>query len=396
MNILFVNDIPFNPIGGGIERVTDILAKELIRRGHTIYYLCCKLSQSKLYLLNYTFPAKLFQLPNYGFFDNEENIMFYKKLQMELKLDVVVNQRGLGGLFNSLLPITETKIVSVIHSMPESNMIEFIDKLVDLTSPPFVKIKKYMKKTFPTMITSYWKKRFTKELIAKYNELSFYSNVIVTLSERYIDILKHYINIPQQSNIVSIPNPTTFNVTETSFEPKEKLVLFVGRLVKGEKEPLRLLKIWEFLHIKYSDWQLKIVGEGEEKEKLQEYVRLHSLNNVFFEGRQLCVDQYYRNASFICLTSNYEGFPMVITEGMQYGCVPFTFKSYGAAFDVIDDDCNGCLISAFDLREYASRLSELMENKSKRIEMSKAAVEKVKIFSVKKIVDRWEELFCSL
>ncbi len=396
MNILFVNDIPFNPIGGGIERVTDILTKELIKRGHTIYYLCGKLSQSKLYLLNYTFPVKLFQLPDYGFFDNEENVIFYKNLQIELKLDVVVNQRGLGGYFNSLLPITDTKIVSVIHSTPESVIIELLNKLVELTSPPFVGFKKMIKKNFPGLITLYWKKKFTKEMEVKYDELSYYSNVIVTLSERYIDILKNFINNPHLSNIITIPNPTTFNVTETSFEPKKKIILYVGRLVNGEKEPLRILKIWNYLHLEYPDWQLKIVGEGEEKGKMQKYVKSHGLNNVFFEGRQSCVDKYYRDASFICLTSNYEGFPMVITEGMQYGCVPFTFKSYGAAFDVVDDNYNGCLISAFDLREYASRLSELMKNENKRIEMSKAAIAKVEMFSVKKIVDRWENLFYSL
>ena len=51
MNILFVNDIPFNPIGGGLERVTDSLSKELVKRGYTIYYLCDKVRDSKLYLL---------------------------------------------------------------------------------------------------------------------------------------------------------------------------------------------------------------------------------------------------------------------------------------------------------------------------------------------------------
>ena len=85
MNILFVNNIPFNPIGGGVERVTDILTKELVKRGYTIYYLCGKLPDSKLYLLNYAYPAKLFQLPHFGMFDNDENISYYKQLQDELK-----------------------------------------------------------------------------------------------------------------------------------------------------------------------------------------------------------------------------------------------------------------------------------------------------------------------
>lgn len=60
MNILFVNDIPFNPIGGGLERVTDILTKEQLRRGHTIYYLYCKLRPKRQILLDYQFPVRVY------------------------------------------------------------------------------------------------------------------------------------------------------------------------------------------------------------------------------------------------------------------------------------------------------------------------------------------------
>lgn len=86
---------------------------------------------------------------------------------------------------------------------------------------------------------------------------------------------------------------------------------------------------------------------------------------------------------------------MVITEGMQYGCIPLTFKSYGAAYDVIDDGVNGCLIPAFDLKVYANRLSELMSDDQRRLKMSKAAIEKVRRFSVENVVDKWEELLNS-
>ena len=41
MNILFVSDQPFNPAYGGIERVTDLIVRELLRRGgYEITYLC--------------------------------------------------------------------------------------------------------------------------------------------------------------------------------------------------------------------------------------------------------------------------------------------------------------------------------------------------------------------
>ena len=84
---------------------------------------------------------------------------------------------------------------------------------------------------------------------------------------------------------------------------------------------------------------------------------------------------------------------MSLTEGMSFGCVPFTFNNYGAAFDIVDDNVNGCLIPAYDLNSYALRLSELMDNPTKRKEFSNEAMKKSQLFSISSVVDRWESLF---
>lgn len=396
MNILFVNDIPFNPIGGGLERVTDIITKELVKRGYVVFYLYGKLLPSQTYLLDYEFPALLYQLPNYDLFDNAENVHFYKQLQRDLKIDVVINQRGLGGWFNSMLSITQTKLVSVIHSRPDGDIIVFLNNLLELTAPPYIVIKRFIKRIFLIVVASYWKKKAMLELREKYNELTRYSDVIVALSKKDIDIYKKIIDVTHQTRLVAIPNPNTFTLNELSIEAKKKCVLYVGRLNKAEKEPIRLLKVWKMLNKTHKDWCLKFVGDGNEKNKMQEYVKSHGLRNVVFVGRQTDVASYYNEASFVCLTSNYEGWGMALTEGMQYGCVPFTFNNYGAAFEIIDDGLNGCLIPAFNLKKYASRLSELMQDENKRKKMSKAAMIKVKKFSVENVVNQWEDLFQSL
>lgn len=398
MNILFVNDIPFNPIGGGIERVTDVLAKELLRRGYTVSYLCGKLSSSQFYLLDYDFPAQLYQLPCQGLFHNNENIAYYKRLQSELKIDIVINQRGLVGCFNSLLPITHVKLVSVLHSTPESYVraSASIDNLIRATVPPFMLLKKIVKKTFFPIVSCYWKKKALDEHKILYNELAQGSDAIVTLSKNDIELLNDFIATPHKCKITSISNPNTFSVINMFSQSKERTILYVGRLTKVQKEPLRMLMIWKYLHEKHPDWCLKIVGDGDEKNKMMDYVEAQHLHHVFFEGRQSDVASYYKKASFVCLTSDFEGWGMVLTEGMQYGCIPFTFNNYGAAYDIIDDGVNGCLIPAFDLKKYATRLSKLMSDEDKRVEMSKAAIEKVKKFSVENVGDKWEELFRSL
>ena len=96
IKILFVNERPFNPIVGGIERVTDVLTKSLLSKGYTIYYLCGKVEEQKD-VLNYDFPVPLYQLPEYGLFDSVINLQFYEELLNQLEIDIVINQRGLNG-----------------------------------------------------------------------------------------------------------------------------------------------------------------------------------------------------------------------------------------------------------------------------------------------------------
>lgn len=396
MNILFVSDSPFNPIVGGLERVTDILAKEMKKRGHVVHYLCGKIKPEKQWLLDYEYPCDLYQLPNYGIFDDKTNCEYYKYLQDILKIDIVINQRGLGGWFNDILFSTKTKLISVIHSTPDSYIQLFLNQLIELTVPPYVKLKKMIKRSFLTLISYYWRRKALVDLRNKYKELACYSDVIVTLSNKDISVFEDLINISHKAKIVSIANPNTFSLLYTKTEDKKKNVLYVGRLTKLEKAPHRLLEIWSYLYKECPDWKLKFVGDGDYRAKMQEYAKKRHLKNVFFEGKQSDVTQYYKEASFVCLTSDFEGWGMSLTEGMQYGCIPFTFNNYGAAFDIIDNDVNGCLISAFDLKEYASRLAELMSNEVKRLKMSKAAIEKVKEFSVENVADKWEELFMNL
>ena len=191
----------------------------------------------------------------------------------------------------------------------------------------------------------------------------------------------------------SIPNPNTYLIPSDGTFKKENIVLYVGRLSANEKNPMRLLKVWEKIYKSHKEWKLIFVGEGDALDDMKSYTFNRSLERVEFHGRRSNVDDYYRKADFICLTSNFEGWGMTLTEGMCFGCIPFTFDNYGAASEIIDDNINGCLIPLFDLNIYSERLLELMCNEKKRMRMSRAAMKKVKSFDANVVVDQWEEMF---
>ena len=81
-NILFINERPFNPILGGIERVTDVITKALLAKGqYSVYYLCGKINDNETEYLNYDFPAILYTLPEDRLFASEKNIEFIEKFK---------------------------------------------------------------------------------------------------------------------------------------------------------------------------------------------------------------------------------------------------------------------------------------------------------------------------
>lgn len=89
---------------------------------------------------------------------------------------------------------------------------------------------------------------------------------------------------------------------------------------------------------------------------------------------------------------NYEEFPMVLVEAMQYGCV--TFASFKALSDIMDDIVSGFKVPPFDEMLYAQKVVAFanMVDKDKEI-FYKACRAKVNLFSVDGIAKIWCKLF---
>lgn len=393
MNLLFVNNIPFNPQYGGIERVTDVLTKQLIKRyGYKVYYLSFCQGES----FAYDYPAQLFVLPQSSNLDEKKRYVL--ELLKEYNIDIIINQRGQAKRVLDILPLHRVKVVNVIHSQPTAWIQRSLLTLCDNKADTFVGRVRFVLKIllFP-LVRYYYKTKESQEFSRRYQYLLETFDALVLLSDKYKKELQRLMHRELTNyNIVSIPNPNAYQKVELHLKLKEKMILYVGRLDKIEKAPLRLIKIWERLYKKHPDWKLVLVGSGEYMDTMVSYVKTHCVDRVYFEGSKMNLTHYYQKASFVCLTSNYEGWGMALTEGMQYGCIPVTFNSYGAASDIIEDGVSGCLIRPFSLRQYAKCLSKLMKDEILRTKMSNEAYKKVCEFDSENIVQKWDALFKSV
>lgn len=166
-------------------------------------------------------------------------------------------------------------------------------------------------------------------------------------------------------------------------------MLFVGRLDNRSKKLFTLIDIWYRLCKLYPQWKLIIVGDGPDKDVLINKAK--DISNIEFKGYQ-DPREYYEKASIFCMTSIFEGFPMCLTEAMQFGCVPVAFDSFSAVYDIIKPGETGELVKSFDKKEYVGKLIHLIDDETYRKKLSKNAFQYVKRYDIANILPKWIEL----
>lgn len=134
------------------------------------------------------------------------------------------------------------------------------------------------------------------------------------------------------------------------------------------------------------------MGDGEDREDLQKRIQEYGLKRVEITGFVNPI-KYYQRASILLLTSEYEGFGLVVAEAMSHGVVPVVYNSFESAKDLITDGYNGVLVERpFSVSSFTRKAQELMENAEWHVlsQNSKIASER---FSVNTIVKDWYQLW---
>lgn len=222
------------------------------------------------------------------------------------------------------------------------------------------------------------------------------------LFEIYIKNLDEYIVLTDQDKYLvekmvnvkchRIYNPLSFNSSVKS-RCTEKNIISVGRLVKDQKGFDLLIKAFASIAPKCKDWALQIIGDGEEKENLNNLI--HKLNmdsQIKIQPFTNNIETYYLNASIFVSSSRWEGFGLVITEAMECGVPVIAFENSGPKEIINKNNENGILVSRNDINALAQAILDLIEDEEKRKRISKKSIERAKDFSGENIIKQWNEL----
>ncbi len=163
-------------------------------------------------------------------------------------------------------------------------------------------------------------------------------------------------------------------------EPGNSLpnILCVGRLVPAKGQYI-LLKACAILKKEDLQFQLTIVGDGPDRQILEEAATSGNLNgSVTFTGAlgQDKVRGYYDRADLFVLASFAEGVPVVLMEAMAKEIPVISTRITGIP-ELIEHEKDGLLATPGDVDDLANQIRKLLNNTQQRRELGTSGRNKV-------------------
>ena len=219
-----------------------------------------------------------------------------------------------------------------------------------------------------------------------------YCDIVITLTERDKKLWQNGLK-KIKANILSIPNPVPYENIDHHPTLKNKIVLAVGRLTYQKGFDL-LLEAWQKVCESCQDWTLRIIGSGEDEIFLKQRAqKLGIQERVDFIPVTSNIEFYYKNSSFYCLSSRFEGFGMVLLEAQAFGLPVISFDCDAGPSDIIKSEENGFLVENLNVQLLANQLLVATKMSVNHYNaMSDSAILNSKRYYIDNIVHHWVSL----
>ena len=219
--------------------------------------------------------------------------------------------------------------------------------------------------------------------------------------EKYIKKLDKYIVLTEydrkkfieEKNIYSvvIPNPKSFKSRQKS-TLNNKQFLAAGRLNYQKGFDLLIESFQLFSKIN-NKWNLVIVGEGEEKENLNNLINKYGLSErVKIHEFTDDIQKYFLNSSVLLLSSRWEGMPMIVLESLEMG-VPVISYDISAVTQIVTNEREALITKKFNINEFANNMIRVAENSDIIKEMGKNSLIRSKDYDIEVIINKWNDIF---
>jgi len=152
-----------------------------------------------------------------------------------------------------------------------------------------------------------------------------------------------YFNLPYFSDLTRF---ATSRYQVQALKKTKRVFLYSGALIKRKGVDLMSSAFCRLAHdLNYVE--LIFLGDGDLRSELEQQLAPYQ-NRVKFLGFQPWekLPNYYSQADILCVPSRYDGWGLVVPEGLAAGLPVIATNQTGAALDLIHDGSNGWLIDA--------------------------------------------------
>jgi glycosyltransferase involved in cell wall biosynthesis len=230
----------------------------------------------------------------------------------------------------------------------------------------------------PVFVTSEHGKNEWKTPVHRWVEqkvISGTANMRICVSQDILRIRRDVEGIPA-SKLVYIPNGTIVPEVKRRDDFRSVTIGTVGRLVKAKDYPV-LIRAMKMLRDNGRDYKLIIIGDGPERETLQNEVRRLGLEDVVqMPGFQSDIDLWLQRFSIFVMSSIREGQPLALLEAMASG-LPVVATKVGGIPETVQDGSEGIIVEPGNPKALANAIKAVAKNEM-RHQMGKKARERVR------------------
>lgn len=227
--------------------------------------------------------------------------------------------------------------------------------------------------------------KYINKIVNSVSNLDYFVLVSKELEEFYRQKLQE-----KNCKTIYIPNTLDYYPKKVS-NLEEKNIISVGRL-SPEKGYLDLIDVYKLVNEVYPDWKLNIIGDGIEKEKIEQKIeKYHLQDSIILHGYQNkdYINQLLQKSSVYVMCSHTESFGIVLLEAFSFGIPCVAFNSARGATEIISNNWDGYLIKDRDNEQMARKICELISNQNRRIIMGANGIKKAKQYDINEIKKEW-------
>lgn len=337
---------------GGLEEVLTLVSNELKSRGHRVRV--CQ-----------------FTKPDYTEWENTlPEIYYYAQNQSYYKGDGTIEIKKLAlGYRNLIAKIGKPDIVLATHTPLFSLICRYALDYIEYDSPSIIS----------------WlhgpPEAYGGEELLKFSDAHFAISQSISDKIKKIEGNKnkiHYIGNPVDIKKKGIINrPSSY-----------KKFLYIGRLNNHEK---RIDVLFNALEKLQGNWELRIIGDGPSKDELYSLAFNLGINQrIIWDGWKDNPWEEVKEASLLILSSDYEGFGLVLIESLVRG-IPVVSTNCDGPNEIIQEGLNGWTYPIGDYKALNNILQDILTG-NLQLPNEKDCRESVIQYSPKVVVETIEEI----